>query len=223
MPDENTKEGGTNSDKGQTSGDKGGSTRVTLAKEEHDKLVADAKASSGRVRKISELEREKTRLSDALNSATSRLDDLERRMEEARYNEIKDDPVKLRTYQDERSVTKRERELEEREKGFNKTKTELEDRIAELEKANTTSTVNLIAARYNLKADDLLDLGITDPEKLEKVASKLKPGDDGGGDQGNQDNTWKPDSNDGKGAGKPDFETMSPEAMDKYFKEHKSA
>jgi len=200
----------TSSDKaGQSSGSKGGTTSKDKGKLYTDadiaKIKSDAAAEAGRLRKAAEQERDSTK--QELQSLTSRLDELERERNESRLAEVRGDPTKLSAYQSEQSAAKRQRDADAREREIARREAQVKADEEAISNKSRYVSVAEISAKHGIDMEELEELGISDPEQLEKVAEKLaaakgttaKPPEGGEGDEGGE--TFTPDSGDTTGAG----------------------
>ena len=137
-----------------------------------DKLKSDAAAmGQGRAEKVAE--QEKGALTQELQTYKSRLDALEAQERESRLAEARGDSDKMRAFQREEAVSKRERQVEETLRDITKREGQIKADRAEIDKDRGVVSVAYVAAKHGLEPEDLEDLGITDPEQLEKVAVKL--------------------------------------------------
>lgn len=191
---------------GQSSGSKNGNTSKDKGKLLTDaqiqKIRSDAAAEAGRLRKAAEQERDS--LKQELRSTQSRLDTLEKEVNESRLAEARGDPDQLRSYQREQAVAKREREVADQERDLARREQELKDERVAIDKDKGTVSIAYIAAQYGLETEELEALGISDHETLEKVAEKLSAGkkaEGEGGEEGEKGEGLKPDSSLGGGAG----------------------
>ena len=177
MLDETTKTGQDTSSgaTGQSSGSKSGTTSKDKGKLYTDaqitKIKSDAAAEAGRRRKAAEQERDS--LKQDLQSTTSRLDTLEREINESRLAEARGDPDQLRIYQREQATTRREREAADRERNLARREEQLKADRAEVDKDRGVVSIAYIAAEHGLETEELESLGISDHETLERVAVKL--------------------------------------------------
>lgn len=196
MRDETTKTGQDTSSgaTGQSSGSKGGTTSKDKGKLYTDaqiaKIKSDAAAEAGRQRKAAEQERDS--LKQELQTTTSRLDTLEREVNESRLAEARGDPDQLRAYQRDQATTRRERELADRERDLNRREEQLKTDRAELDKDRGVVSIAYVAAKHGLETEELESLGISDQDVLERVAEKLaarKSAESGNGEDGKGEET----------------------------------
>lgn len=227
-----TEQGTTSGQSGQSSGSKGGTTSKDKGKLYSDaeitKIKSDAAAGAGRQRKAAEQERDT--LKQDLQSATSRLDALEREQNESRLAEARGDPDQLRAYQREQDTKKREREAGDKEGDLVRREAQLKSDLDELAKDKGVVHIAYTAAEYGLDEEELKSLGISDPDTLDKVAEKLaaakgKGTGEGegegegaeGGEGGEGAEEFVPDSGEGTGAGgEPTAEQLSKMPMGQY-------
>jgi chromosome segregation ATPase len=155
---------------GLPSGEEGRSTsteeRTYTAKE-----LSDIKAAEGRKRKA--LEQEKDDLANRLKEQSEKLTQLEEQMRKTRMEQHKDNPDQLKRFETEWELEKKHREYEERERELQRQRKELERQQETINQRAYDITVNALASRYNMPADEIKDLGISDTEKLEKVVQRL--------------------------------------------------
>jgi len=160
---------------GQSSGSKGGTTSKDKGKlysaAEIAKIKSDAAAEAGRQRKAAEQERDT--LKQALQSTSSRLDAVEREVNESRLAEARGDPDQLRVYQREQAVTKRERDAEARDGDLTRREGQLKSDREEVDKDRGVVSIAYIAAKHGLETEELESLAISDHDTLERVAEKL--------------------------------------------------
>ena len=170
-----TEQNTSSGDTGQSSGSKSGTTSKEKGKLYTDaaitKIKSDSAAEAGRHRKAAEQERDT--LKQDLQSATSRLDDLERGIDESRLAEARGDPAQLTLYNREQTITKREREAGDKERDLAGRETQLKSDLETLATDKGVMSIAYLAAKHGLKTEELESLGISDPEVLEKVAEKL--------------------------------------------------
>ena len=203
---------------GQSSGSKSGTTSKDKGKlytaANISKIQSDAKSEAGRLQKTAEQERDT--LKEQLQSTTSRLDSLERERDESRLADARGDPDQLRTYQREQGITKREREVEAKESDYARREGQLKADRAEVDKDKSVVSIAYLAAKHGLETEELESLGISDPEILEKVAGKLaaakpKGTREEGGEGGEEESEFIPDSGEGAGGGAGALTTESVE------------
>ena len=160
---------------GQSSGSKGRTTSKDKGKLYTDaqiaKIKSDTAAVAGRQRKAAEHERDS--LKQELQSTTSRLDALEREIDESRLAEARGDPEQLRTYQREQATKKREREVADQIRDLARREEQLKSDRAEVDKDRGIVSIAYIAAEHGLEIEELESLGISDHDTLERVAAKL--------------------------------------------------
>jgi len=160
---------------GQSSDGKGGTTSKDKGKlytaAQITKIESDAAAKAGRLQKAAEVERDTFK--KELESTNSRLDSLEREVNESRLAEARGDPEQLRIYNREQAVVKRERQAGDKERDLASREEQLKSDLETLATDKGVVNIAYIAAKHGLETEDLEDLGISDPEALEKVAEKL--------------------------------------------------
>jgi len=198
----------TSSDKaGQSSAKKGGITSKgkSYTDEQIAKIRSDAAAEAGRQRKAAE--DKSKRLEGELQSVTSRLDSIERERNESLLAEARGDPDKLRNYQSEQTLSQRQREFEKRERDIIQREEQYKVDVEQLSKDRSVVSVAYVAAKHGLEPADLEDLGISDPDQLDKVAERIaargtaaKTGGEGG-EGGEDEDEFNPDSGDTLGGG----------------------
>lgn len=164
---------------------------------EIDKIKANAAAmGQGREKKVAE--QEKSALTQELQSTKSRLDALEREMDESRLAEAKGEPAQMPVYQREQAVKKRERQADDREGDLTRREGQVKADREEVDKDRGVVSIAYIAAKHGLETEELEELGISDHEQLEKVAAKLaaaKPKEPGEGEgEGEGEEEFTPDS-----------------------------
>jgi len=180
------------------------------------KIKSDAAAEAGRQRKTAEKERDA--LKQDLQSTTSRLDALERDINESRLAEARGDPDQLRIYQREQAITKLERQVAELQRDLTRREEQLKADRAEVDKDRGVVSIAYIAAKHGLKTEQLESYGISDPEVLERVAVDLaaaKPKElgeeEGEGGEG-EGEEFTPDSGETTGGGAG---ALTPESVEK--------
>lgn len=159
------------------------------------KIKSDAAAEAGRQRKAAEVERDA--LKEDLQSTTSRLDALEREINESRLAEARGDPTELRKYQREQTVATREQGAAKKDRDLTRREAQLKAGAETLAKDKGVVTVAYIAAKHGLETEVLESLGISDEEVLEKVAAQLaaaKPKGETEGDEEKGEEEFNVDS-----------------------------
>lgn len=205
---------------GQSSGGKGGTTSKDKGKlytvAEIDKIKSDSAAEAGRKRVAAEGERDS--LTQDLESTRSRLDSLEKEVNESRLAEARNDPEALRIYQREQAIVKRERAVGDKERDVTSRESALKDERVAIDKDKSVVSIAYIAAKHGLDAEKLESFGISDPEALKKVAEELaaakppEPGKGEGEGEGEGEEEFTPDSGEGTGGG---AEALTAEAIEK--------
>jgi len=212
--EQDTPSGGT----GQSSGSKGGTTSKgkLYTVTQITKIKSDAAAEAGRLRKAAEQERDT--LQQDLQTTKTRLDDLEGQVRESRLAEARGDPAQLTLFQREEAITKRERQVGEKDRDLARREGQLTSDRADVDKDKGVVSIAYIAAKYGLETEKLEALGVSDPEALERVAKELasaKPGGkappSGGGDE--EGGRLEPDTGEGTGGGAKPLTTESVEGM----------
>ncbi|MBA7584737.1 hypothetical protein ES708_26695 [subsurface metagenome] len=154
--------------------------------------------AQGRAEKAAK--REKDALSSELQSTKSRLDAIEREVNETRLAEARDDPAQLRLYQREQTISKREREAANKETDLAGREEQVKTDRADVDRDKGVVSIAYVAAKHGLEVEVLEKLGISDSDTLEKVAvelaaAKTKEGGEGaGGEEGGEGEGFVPDS-----------------------------
>jgi len=203
---------------GQSSGSKGGNTSKDKGKlytaAEITKIKSDAAAEAGRLRVKAEQERDA--LKQDLESTTSRLDTLEREINESRLTEARGDPDTLRLYNREQAIKARETNASNTERDLARREAQLKSDLETITADRGVVTIAYLAAKHGLETEELESLGISDPEILEKVAEKLaavKPKEPREGEPEEGEEEFEPDSGAGKGGVGAPLTTESVETM----------
>ncbi len=171
-----TKGTSTDDSKGSSKDDSKGTPKkdkgTLYSKEAIAKLKSDS-ASMGQGRAEAIAKQEKAALTLELDSIKSRFDALEDQGNEARLAEARGDPAKLTAYQLDQANRKRERAVTDSEADMVRREGLLKTGEEALKESQGSASIAIVAAKHGLKTAALEELGITDPEALEKVAVKL--------------------------------------------------
>jgi len=195
----------------ETSAEESESTS-TFTKAEFDKRISDISAKYGREKKQAELERDDYK--SQLESAASRLDELERSIAEREYDEAKSDPEKLSTYQRKKQIEDEKRKLDEFKRELERERGKIKEEADNIKRKHLDITYKEMSVKSGLSEDDIRDLGIEDPDVLARVVdkfSKKKP----------QEVRVDSGVSDGVPMGEPTtdkLEKMSMEAIAKYVR-----
>ena len=140
-----------------------------------DKIKSDAAAmAQGRAEKVAE--GVKTALTEELDANKRRLDALEATAKESRVAQARGDPAAMRLFQREEGIDKRERDVETKERDLARREGQVKTDRETMDAEKSVFSVAYIAAKHGIAPEVLEDLGIKDPEALEKVAVQLAAG-----------------------------------------------
>ena len=159
----------------KTSGSKAtitsGGKEKTYTEQEVTKMVSDIKAAAGR---------EQKKLADQIEAArqdgekaNNRFNELQKQIDEAELDKVRDDPELLKLYQRKRETEDKVKGIESRERDLAKREAQLESDKKAIAEANQEAMVVEVALNYGLSIETLEDLGITDREQLDKVAERI--------------------------------------------------
>ena len=133
------------------------------------KAISDALAAAGRTAKALE-EKEKR-----IKAEQEKLANAERERELQELESARDNPETLSLIQRKQKLAAEIRAFNAKQDEFNRKQAEFESQFAEVQATRFEASVASIASKYGVKADTLKDLGITDINVLDKVASQMKP------------------------------------------------
>jgi len=193
-----TKEGKdkTSAEPGDTSGQTKGTSKdkgKTYTDEAIAKIKSDAAAEAGRQR--AKAERERDALKGELEATNSRLDALERTQSESQLADARGDPAALTAYQKDQDTARRARVLEDQERDLKRREEQLKADREAVDGDMAKVSIATIAANHGLETETLENLGISDHDTLDRVATQLAAagktkaptGDEGGeGDEGDE-------------------------------------
>lgn len=208
------------SDEGTTSQAK--AAEPTFSKAQVDKMLSDAKAEFGRerARLTRESESAKQELSDVkghLDSTNSRLEAIQSQIDRAELEKARNDPEMVKLYQQRRDVEKQSRDLETQRRTLARDVAQHKADKEAWESERRGATIEAIATKHGLKAEDLSDLGISDTALLDKVAAKVAGKKPGGESSQEGQSDFKPDSGMSSGGiGKPTNEQLEKMTPDQY-------
>jgi chromosome segregation ATPase len=197
----------------------------TYTFEEYSKLSKEKKATDGRVKTLNadlaKTQSERDEIKAELQETNSRIEELENNMREQRLASYRDDPEKLKHALAEDDVAVRAKDIDKRERTLKARQKEIEAREQYLNETTVKNLCSTLAAKYGADVNELLELGISDPEKLEKYAKRLgsstkKP------EEENKEDEFTPDRNTSSGAfGQPtvsQMEKWTPEQFAEWLK-----
>lgn len=147
--------------------------KVTLTQEELVKIKSDAKAEEGR--KWKKVETERDELKQTVTSLTTRLDAIETEARNKAYDEARSsgDSNALSLFQRNEELTKRERQIAEKEATIRKRELQVKEDEEYITTEKPKLLIPKIAMKYGLKPDDLADFGVTDEAVLDKIAQRI--------------------------------------------------
>ena len=173
-----TKETAQGNSEKTTSGSEAGTTSdkkgKTFTEEQVQKSLSDAKAEFGRERVT--LTKERDALKSDLESTTSRLGDLEKRINETELEGIRDNPELLKAYQQRQDLGTKAKALEVKERELAQREAQIKADVDTIASERKGATVASTAVKYGLNIEVLDSLGVDDPEALDKVAAAIVAG-----------------------------------------------
>lgn len=167
---------------GQTSGGEAGTTSggepKTYTAEQIRKIDSDARAEAGREAKAAKTEATKAKasLSEAesqLSETKQQISDLEKRIDDAELEGARDDPERVKLYQQRQELRVKESALEEGKRKLAKDKLEHEAEIKVARESQGEIAIWQTAIKYGVDPVKLKELNLTSPEQIEAVAKAI--------------------------------------------------
>ena len=146
----------------------------TFTQEDIDRAIQADRTKHGRDVKSLET------LKAQLEAQRKEIEEWRKQKEEAELEAIKNDPAKLSAYQMKKEAQELKAQIEKERQEFEAEKARWESEKAELTTYKISKIVNEVAAQYKGDAGILQayvsDLGITEPEKIKALATRLWAG-----------------------------------------------
>jgi hypothetical protein len=156
---------------GQPSGGEGNNPSKPQAKMYSEEDVGRRHAKLDKT--IAQLNRELTEARQAGENTAAELQRRQKQIDDAEMERIGDDPAKLSVFQTHRAAQERIAKAEAKEREATRILTEVKAGQEALAADKAEIAVAKLASKYKIPVEDLTDLGITDPEALERVAVRL--------------------------------------------------
>lgn len=141
---------------------------VTLTQERLTEMLANASTEGGRKWKT-----KADALETTVTEVNQRLDEIQKGIDAEQLTKIGDDPTARAQFNSSIAVRDKEKTLKARETELNAGQEQLKSDREDFDRERGTFLIPKLATKYELDEKVLTDLGITDPDTLERVAQTL--------------------------------------------------
>ena len=148
---------------------------VTLTQKDFTKLKSDAEASAGRAKELATTKGERDTLKGQVDTLNTRLAALETESRNRAFDEARQsgDSGAIQAFERTDRLNQREKAVIDREATVTRRELQVKADQDEAVRTQSTLTIPKIAAKYKLDEAELVELGITDEETLDKVAARI--------------------------------------------------